>query len=127
MITEKGFQFKFYRGSFPTLLELTTLVSVGTDGDFAFVANIAGAPSLYAWGNGAWGEVSGGSETPDHNSLTGRTNSDSHPATAISYDNSTSGLTADEVQAAIDEVATSSGGGGMAANLLTARNLYGGF
>jgi len=40
----------------------------------------------------------------DHASLTGRELANSHPATAISYDNTTSGLTATEVQSAIDEV-----------------------
>lgn len=37
---------------------------------------------------------------------------DAHDASAVSYDNGTSGLTADEVQSAIDEVAGLVGGGG---------------
>lgn len=40
----------------------------------------------------------------DHNDLDGRSADDCHPGAAISYDNSTSGLTADDVQAAIDEL-----------------------
>lgn len=40
----------------------------------------------------------------DHNSLAGRGLDNSHPATAISYDNTTSDLTADDVQDAIDEL-----------------------
>lgn len=44
-----------------------------------------------------------------HNSIGGRDVADTHPATAISYDNSISGLTAIEVQAAIDEIALEGG------------------
>ena len=44
-----------------------------------------------------------------HNVLGGRAAADAHPATAVSYDNTSSGLTADTVQEAIDEVAASGG------------------
>ncbi len=47
---------------------------------------------------------------PSHNSLLDRTAAGCHPATAITYDPATSGLAATTVQAAIDEVAGSSGG-----------------
>jgi len=40
----------------------------------------------------------------DHNSIGGRNAADAHPASSISYINTTSGLTATEVQAAIDEI-----------------------
>jgi hypothetical protein len=40
----------------------------------------------------------------NHNDLSGREATDSHPATAISYDNSTSGLTSTNVKSAIDEL-----------------------
>ena len=46
-----------------------------------------------------------------HNTLAGRSTAGAHPASALSYDNATSGLTADTVQEAIDEVAASGGGG----------------
>ena len=50
-------------------------------------------------------KVTGGSGgTSDHRDLTNRDATDSHPATAISYDPTTSGLSAIEVNAAIDEV-----------------------
>lgn len=45
----------------------------------------------------------------DHSVLTNRDKIGSHPATAISYSNTTSGLTSTTVQAAIDEIATKSG------------------
>lgn len=40
----------------------------------------------------------------DHNDLDGRSADDCHPGDAVSYDNSASGLTADDVQSAIDEL-----------------------
>ena len=46
-----------------------------------------------------------------HGALTGRDMDDQHPADAVSYDNGTSGLTADDVQAAIDEVVAAGGSG----------------
>lgn len=42
-----------------------------------------------------------------HSALSGRSETAQHPATAVSYDNTTSGLTATDVQAAIDEVSAS--------------------
>jgi len=45
----------------------------------------------------------------DHNILAGRSEADSHPATAISYNNTTSGLTATSIQDAIDEIAVEQG------------------
>jgi hypothetical protein len=47
----------------------------------------------------------------DHPSLTDRDLADQHPADAVSYDPTTSGLTATDVQAAIDELAAAPGGG----------------
>ena len=47
----------------------------------------------------------------DHPALTGRDEPEQHPADAVSYDNGTSGLTADDVQAAIDEVVAAGGSG----------------
>ena len=44
-----------------------------------------------------------------HNVLGGRTAADAHPATAVSYDHTVSGLAGDTVQEAIDELATSGG------------------
>ena len=44
-----------------------------------------------------------------HGGLSGRSDPGQHPATAISYSNATSGLTAETVQAAIDEVAAAGG------------------
>jgi hypothetical protein len=52
----------------------------------------------------------GGTFVPtDHNSLSGRSDDDSHTAPAISYDNTISGLVADDVKDAIDELAASGG------------------
>ncbi len=45
----------------------------------------------------------------EHNVLAGRDDAGSHPASAISYINSTSGLTATTIQDAIDEIATEQG------------------
>jgi hypothetical protein len=47
----------------------------------------------------------------NHPDLTGREEADQHPADAVTYDNTTSGLTATDVQAAIDELEASGGGG----------------
>ncbi|MBK6858004.1 MAG: hypothetical protein IPG97_16030 [Microthrixaceae bacterium] len=44
-----------------------------------------------------------------HNVLGGRAAADAHPATAVSYDHTVSGLAGDTVQEAIDELATSGG------------------
>lgn len=41
----------------------------------------------------------------DHNNLSGRSSANSHPGTAVAYDNTTSKLNAIEMQAAIDELA----------------------
>ena len=49
----------------------------------------------------------------EHGALNGRDDPDQHAADAVSYDNSTSGLTATDVQAAIDEVVAGGGGGGV--------------
>lgn len=51
--------------------------------------------------------------TGAHVDLTGRDVADQHPADAVSYDNTTSGLTADDVQAAIDELAATPPGSGI--------------
>jgi len=53
-----------------------------------------------------------GAAVPSHNSLTDRDAAGSHPASAISYDNAVSGLVATDIQAAIDEIASSGPGGG---------------
>jgi hypothetical protein len=45
----------------------------------------------------------------NHNDLSGREATDSHPATAISYDNSTSGLTSTNVKSALDELTVLAG------------------
>lgn len=45
----------------------------------------------------------------DHSILSNRTQADSHPATAISYNNTNSGLTATSIQDAIDEIAVEQG------------------
>ena len=47
----------------------------------------------------------------DHGALTGRDDAEQHPADSVSYDNGTSGLTATDVQAAIDEVVAGGGSG----------------
>jgi hypothetical protein len=49
--------------------------------------------------------------TGAHEDLTGRDVADQHPADAVTYDNTVSGLTADDVQAAIDELAAGSSSG----------------
>jgi len=46
-----------------------------------------------------------------HSALAGRSTAGAHPATAVTYDNTTSGLAADTVQAALDELAEGGGGG----------------
>jgi hypothetical protein len=51
---------------------------------------------------GGSGSVSGIATT--HSNLLGRSDANSHPATAISYDNATSGLSATTVKSAIDEI-----------------------
>lgn len=45
-------------------------------------------------------------QTTSHNTLTNRTDIDSHPASAISYNNISSGLTATDIQASTDEINT---------------------
>jgi hypothetical protein len=47
-----------------------------------------------------------GSGTFDHRELLYRTYANAHPATAVSYDNTISNLTATETNSAIDEVLT---------------------
>ncbi len=62
------------------------------------------AVTLY-WAVG--GQDSAYAQTPltaRHNSLRGRDQAEAHPADAITYDGTTSGLTATDVQAAVDEV-----------------------
>jgi hypothetical protein len=45
-------------------------------------------------------------QTTDHNTLSNRTDANSHPASAVSYDNSVSGLSATNTKTAIDELAS---------------------
>lgn len=57
------------------------------------------------YGGGVVSPPGGVSGPTSHGALGGRSASDQHPADAVTYDNVTSGLTADDVQAAIDELA----------------------
>ena len=68
--------------------------------------------------------ISGGASTvSSHNSLSGRSDAGSHPSSAITYDNTTSGLAATNVQTAIDEVvAAGSGLPSPVANTMLVRN-----
>ena len=49
-------------------------------------------------------QISPSASLGDHNILAGRSDENAHPASAISFNNVASGLVADDVQAAIDEV-----------------------
>jgi hypothetical protein len=55
------------------------------------------------------GSTGGTTGTPSHGSLPGRAADEQHPAAAVSYDNGASGLAADDVQAALDEIAAGGG------------------
>ena len=71
------------------------------------VVNVAGA--LKRWDGAAYADVGGGGAVDSVNGQTGAVVLD---AADIDYDNSGSGLSATDVQAAIDEIAAGGGGGG---------------
>ena len=58
------------------------------------------------------GDLATVATTGDHQDLTNRDASSEHPAASVTYDHTTSGLTATDVQAAIDELEAGGGGGG---------------
>ena len=67
----------------------------GGPGQFVYDSDTTLPPNWIKIADVDWG---------DHNSIGGRDAASAHPATSISYINTTSGLTAIEVQAAIDEI-----------------------
>ncbi len=64
----------------------------------------AGSEPTYGGGGGISLPPGGITSVPSHGSLPGRTDPEQHPAEAVQYDNTASGLTAEDVQAAIDEI-----------------------
>lgn len=86
-----------------------TLTQSGMGTDYSLLDDL----QLYSAGASVGTEVciTRGDFRPPHNELIGRAEPETHPADTITYDNAASGLTASEVQAALDELVATGGPG----------------